>query len=1292
MIKTLEAVIRRQWLPPEFAVREVVAFERRFGMKHLSLACHAALPLFLTPELVNLIHINFLDGENLPWIAESDFLLSSLCRPRYEGVFELEPCVREVLLVELENRFGWRRPFEVANFLRIYLQNQPDWKHSPEQIRTQKWIAQAYLNPDQVVEELTDFLEESLPEENPVLRSPSKLEIPQIVEILAEPLERTSIDLWSERQYLVNSSRALAQILYGEKEDLKATITAQARQSETGEGELMMLSPVIHHLLRNLEVTPVKMGCAVVLTDIPVEYIAVCSHLVDLKEETHPQGTVYERGKFIANGKTWEVGIVEIGAGNAGAALEAERAIAYFNPSVILFVGVAGGIKDVILGDVVAATKVYNYESGKAEQKFQLRPDIGLSTYNLIQRARAEAKKTDWLQRFKLGTNNAPRVFVAPIAAGEKVFASSKSSVFKFLRSNYGDVIAVEIEGRGLLQVAHANQQVSTLIVRGISELIDGKSEAYKAGSQEIAAQEIAARNASAFAFEVLAKLDINEVNNTTPNSQYSTQPASPNFLAYDDVWVGRESVIQELSRRVQESCRLLILVGMIGIGKTALGERLAVELSHWFDDDWTKFHQENFDNEEQTSDFASVAARWLEKWGELITPEDRKDTQRLLHRLVRHLQENRYLVQIDSLENILQGNEEEGWSDFQDEWWVRFFQSLLAADICQSCIILTSQDLPAQIPTMGTKYQNFWYCQPLSGLEKPEQLVLFEKTGLEISINSPGRAYLERIGSAYEGYPLALRVIAGEIRNQPFNGNVVAYWNQYGREVEEVEKAIEEAKTKGITASADDKFNLHRYTRQLRRNVRVRLEKTFERLKKNVRYAYILLCEASVYRSPVPEDFWLSHLEDWERNEEEPQVLLDALRDRFLVEEVIENNQCLLRQHNLIRSVALEHLRKLDEDGETNLTPDGELVLAKLGTDVNDIKRIIPRYQRMHYRAVVNWLTNYHPKPDASNLEKIRGYLEAFYHLCNLENWEAASKILLTRLNTPTKEELYKQLGIWGYYREQVQVCSGLIGKLNSSFDINLLNTLGNSYYIFGDYRRAIEYLEQSLTNAREIQALLGEENALVNLGKVYQSLGDYLRAIDFHGQSLVIAQEIGDRIGEEQALTNLGGVYVNIADYEKAIEYLQRSLIIAREIGDRQGEAQALGNLGLAYQFLGNYETAINYYQHQLGIARKIEDVFSQGWVLCNLGNTLIQCADYSTALEYLQTSLNIFRQIGSRANEAEALKNLAEVHQHLGHLDTAIEFSDQALAIATELGIPLANECQQLRDRLTNIRINS
>ena len=47
----------------------------------------------------------------------------------------------------------------------------------------------------------------------------------------------------------------------------------------------------------------------------------------------------------------------------------------------------------------------------------------------------------------------------------EKVVASTQSEIWEFLRSNYGDAIAVEMEGRGLLQAAaHANHQVYALL------------------------------------------------------------------------------------------------------------------------------------------------------------------------------------------------------------------------------------------------------------------------------------------------------------------------------------------------------------------------------------------------------------------------------------------------------------------------------------------------------------------------------------------------------------------------------------------------------------------------------------------------------------------------------------------------------------------------------------------------------------------------------------------------------------------------------------------------------------
>lgn len=243
---------------------------------------------------------------------------------------------------------------------------------------------------------------------------------------------------------------------------------------------------------------------AVILTALPVEYLAVRAHLTDLQEEIHPQGTIYERGKFVSNGQAWEVGLAEVGAGNAGAAVEAERAIAYFKPDILLFVGIAGGIKDVAIGDVVAATKVYGYESGKVGDQFFTRPALGQSAYTLVQRARSEARKAEWLQRLSTSSVSQPCVFVAPIAAGEKVVASRQSDVFNFIRASYNNVIAVEMEGFGFLSAAFAYPNIKAIVIRGISDLVEGKND--NSIEPEQIRQQKASRHASAFAFEILAK------------------------------------------------------------------------------------------------------------------------------------------------------------------------------------------------------------------------------------------------------------------------------------------------------------------------------------------------------------------------------------------------------------------------------------------------------------------------------------------------------------------------------------------------------------------------------------------------------------------------------------------------------------------------------------------------------------------------------------------------------------------------------------------------------------------
>lgn len=386
-----------------------------------------------------------------------------------------------------------------------------------------------------------------------------------------------------------------------------------------------------------------------------------------------------------------------------------------------------------------------------------------------------------------------------------------------------------------------------------------------------------------------------------------AASPLVENFFAYDSMWVGRETLTDALLTKLRGACRLLLLVGISGVGKTALGERLALFLAKE-----CQLIRENFDSQDRAIDFASFAARLLEKCGQPVAPEDRQNAQQLSHRLVQHLKETPYLLILDSWEVILSGNET-GQSRFQDEGYLLWLQQLLAAESCKSRLIITSQALPAALSVAASRYQNFWHVEPLTGLSVEERLALFEKTGFEMTEDSATRTYLERIGEAYSGHPLALRVITGEIGSRPFFGNVAAYWKRYGSEIEAVEQAITQA-AEGQVSGADDDWKLDRLTQALQHNVRQRLEQTFNRLEQEARYAYLLLCTAAVYRCAVPEDWWLSHLDFWTEDGAEQRAAMEALRDRCLVEESLDEDEWQVKQHNLIRSVSLDRLSGLEQ------------------------------------------------------------------------------------------------------------------------------------------------------------------------------------------------------------------------------------------------------------------------------------------------------------------------------------------------------------------------------------------
>lgn len=403
----------------------------------------------------------------------------------------------------------------------------------------------------------------------------------------------------------------------------------------------------------------------------------------------------------------------------------------------------------------------------------------------------------------------------------------------------------------------------------------------------------------------------------TLPDSPEPTPdeaaPPSPlhDFVAYDQRWVGRDGLVQELSAQLQNGRRLLVVVGMAGIGKTALAERLSLTLTAWLQLDLYPITRLNFDHQALNTDFVSVAFKWLTEWGEAVGVEDQRSSTLLLRKVMQALARERRLIVIDALEKILTGGEE-GQSALNDEGWRHFFHSILAAESLQGRVVVTTQDLPGQLAAFGAEYPNRWQHVALRGLTEGEQMALFQKHGLAAQPVGDAAHLLTRIGRIYGGHPLALRAIAGEIA-QDYASNVLAYWQEFGREIETVERDLAAAQQTTSRLATEDNWRLDRFSVELQRQVRHRLNSAFARLRHHAPDAYAMLCGATAHRSPRPLRFWLGLLAAMEKPVAQQEAALQALRDRALVEEIVDpKGGKLFALHNLIRSLALEHRRLL--------------------------------------------------------------------------------------------------------------------------------------------------------------------------------------------------------------------------------------------------------------------------------------------------------------------------------------------------------------------------------------------
>ena len=213
----------------------------------------------------------------------------------------------------------------------------------------------------------------------------------------------------------------------------------------------------------------------------------------------------------------------------------------------------------------------------------------------------------------------------------------------------------------------------------------------------------------------------------------------------------GREQELATLARwMVQEGCRVISVLGMGGIGKSALVtsamRRMAVH-----------FQVVIF----RSLRDAPACETLVEECLQVLAPQPLHlvpaDLEHRLSLLLQHLRAQRVLLVLDNLESLLLEGEVQGHLRPGYEGYARLLRSV-AETAHQSCLLLTSREKPAELRALEGR-QSPVRSLRLVGLEATacEQLLAEHEL-----LGSPEEQ--ARLVERYEGNPLALNIVAETI------------------------------------------------------------------------------------------------------------------------------------------------------------------------------------------------------------------------------------------------------------------------------------------------------------------------------------------------------------------------------------------------------------------------------------------------------------------------------------------------------------------------------------------------
>ncbi|AFZ28390.1 WD40 repeat-containing protein (plasmid) [Cylindrospermum stagnale PCC 7417] len=257
----------------------------------------------------------------------------------------------------------------------------------------------------------------------------------------------------------------------------------------------------------------------------------------------------------------------------------------------------------------------------------------------------------------------------------------------------------------------------------------------------------------------------------TDKKSSIDTQKRSTSKLqdwgeAIDvSVFYGRKEELTRLKQWiVSDRCRLITLIGMGGIGKTAL----SVKLAELLQDEFEYIIWRSLRNAPPIHELLSDLINFFSHQREIDLPETLDGK---ISRLMEFLRSCRSLLILDNIESILSSEERAGGYQPGYSGYGQLIRCVGEINH-QSCLVLTSREKPREI-SIKESINSPIRSLRLSGLTQYEGQEIIANKGFSISENQ-SRALVDYYG----GNPLALKIVSTTIQ-ELFDGNTAEFLQQ---------------------------------------------------------------------------------------------------------------------------------------------------------------------------------------------------------------------------------------------------------------------------------------------------------------------------------------------------------------------------------------------------------------------------------------------------------------------------------------------------------------------------------